>query len=196
MMIKQNDLPELAHTNAEVLSYLLEKRNRAYVRMLDKFGRRWSEENLLSELYKPSRSNARGRIRILIDAGAQILEHDNLSFVKAWLKIDWEATAAIYFDDEHRPWVLYRKGKRIPLLATPFAENLEGCVVYLDESHCRGTDLKLPPNARAALTLGPHVTKDSIAQAAMRLRLLGMFSQKLHQLHSLTDYPVQAKLKL
>ncbi|KAL1610088.1 hypothetical protein SLS60_001753 [Paraconiothyrium brasiliense] len=173
MMIKQNDLPDLAHTNAEVLSYLLEDRNREYVRMLDKSGRRWSEENLLSELFNPSRPNAKQRIRILLDAGAQILEHDNLGLAKAWLKIDWEATAAVYFDDEHRPWVIYRKGKRVPLLATPFAESLEDCVVYLDESHCRGTDLKLPPNARAALTLGPHVTKDAIAQAAMRLRLLG-----------------------
>jgi hypothetical protein len=36
-----------------------------------------------------------------------------------------------------------------------------------------GTDLKLPPNARAAVTLGPHLTKDALAQAAMRLRLLG-----------------------
>ncbi|KAJ4350053.1 uncharacterized protein N0V89_008674 [Didymosphaeria variabile] len=173
MMITQNDLPNLAHTNAEVLSYLLEDRNREYVRMLDKSGRRWSEENLLSELSKPNRPGAKQQIRILIDAGAQILEHDNLGLAKAWLKIDGEATAAVYFDDEHRPWVLYRTGKRVPLLATPFAESLEDCVVYLDESHCRGTDLKLPPSARAALTLGPHVTKDAIAQAAMRLRLLG-----------------------
>ncbi|OAG11713.1 uncharacterized protein CC84DRAFT_1133705 [Paraphaeosphaeria sporulosa] len=173
MMIKQNDLPNLAHTNAEVLSYLLEKRNRGYVHMMDELGRRWSEESLLSELHKPNKLFSKEPIRILIDAGAQILEHDNLNLARTWLNIDWEATAAVYFDDEHRPWVLYRKGKRIPLLATPFAENLEGCLVYLDESHCRGTDLKLPPNARAALTLGPHVSKDAVAQAAMRLRLLG-----------------------
>ncbi|KAJ4298924.1 hypothetical protein N0V90_004167 [Kalmusia sp. IMI 367209] len=172
LTIKQNDLSNLAHTNAEVLSYLLEPRNRHYVRMVDDSGRRLSEEDLLQRLYK-SISNAQERIRILIDAGAQILEHDNYSLAKAWLKIDWEATAAVFFDSDHRPWVLYRRGKRIPLLASPFADNLEGCVVYLDESHCRGTDLKLPPNARAALTLGPHVTKDAISQAAMRLRLLG-----------------------
>lgn len=196
MMIKQNDLPNLAHTNAEVLSYLLEKRNRGYVRMVDELGRRWSEERFLSELHKPSRGNSRERIRILIDAGAQILEHNNLSLVRAWLEIDTDAPAAVYFDDEHRPWVLYRKGKRIPLLATPFAENMETCLVYLDDSHCRGTDLKLPPNARAALTLGPHVSKDAVAQAAMRLRLLGMFTQEWCQPNSLTDYLGQVKLKL
>jgi hypothetical protein len=173
MMIKQNDLDNLAHTNAEVLSYLLETRNRGYVLMLDSNGRRWCEENLLCELSKPDEPRSTRRIRVLIDAGAQILEHDNLSLAKLWLKLDWSASAAVYFDDNHRPWVLYRKGARIPLLATPFAENMEGCLVYLDESHCRGTDLKFPPDARAALTLGPHVTKDSVAQAAMRLRLLG-----------------------
>jgi len=36
-----------------------------------------------------------------------------------------------------------------------------------------GIDLKLPPHARAAVTLGPHLTKDALVQAAMRLRLLG-----------------------
>jgi hypothetical protein len=34
--------------------------------------------------------------------------------------------------------IIYRKGAMMPLVATPFAKNLEECVVYLDESHCRG----------------------------------------------------------
>jgi hypothetical protein len=170
LSIKQNDLHNLAHTNAEVLWYLLEERNRHYVRMVDDYGRRLSEEGFLKQLQNPTGS---GKIRILIDAGAQILEHDNYSLAKTWLKVDHEASAAVYFGLDHRPYVLYGKGKKVPLIASPFAENLGGCVVYLDESHCRGTDLKLPPNARAALTLGPHVTKDSVSQAAMRLRLLG-----------------------
>ncbi|KAF2802677.1 uncharacterized protein BDZ99DRAFT_454339 [Mytilinidion resinicola] len=176
MMIKQNDLPKLAHTNAEVLSYLLEPRNRQYIPMVGSSGRRLSEEGLLQMLLNPCRhpfAKQTQKIRILIDAGAQILEHDNYSLAKAWLKIDWEAAAAVFFESDHRPWVLYPKGKKIPLVASPFAEDMEGCLVYLDESHCRGTDLKLPPSARAALTLGPHVTKDALAQAAMRLRLLG-----------------------
>jgi hypothetical protein len=36
-----------------------------------------------------------------------------------------------------------------------------------------GTDMKLPSHARAAVTLGPHLVKDALAQAAMRMRLLG-----------------------
>ncbi|KAH7412021.1 hypothetical protein DE146DRAFT_784622 [Phaeosphaeria sp. MPI-PUGE-AT-0046c] len=182
MTIKQNDLPQLAHTNAEVLAYLLEDRNRRYVRMVDASNKRLSEDGLLKKLMHPhgfrylqntNMSNAPDRLRILIDAGAQILEYDNRSLAKAWLKEDHEATAAVYFDEDHRARVIYGKGTDVPLVASPFADNLEKCLVYLDESHCRGTDLKLPPHARAAVTLGPHLTKDALVQAAMRLRLLG-----------------------
>ncbi len=35
------------------------------------------------------------------------------------------------------------------------------------------TDLKFPPDAVAALTLGPHLTKDALVQAAMPMRILG-----------------------
>lgn len=103
-------------------------------------------------------------IRVLIDAGAQILEMDNLSLAKAWLKVDWTATAAVYFDENNKPFVLYRHGRKVPLLASPFADNLEGCLVYIDEAHTRGTDLKLPAHACGALTLGLGQTKDHTVQ--------------------------------
>ncbi|CAO2653039.1 Nn.00g024500.m01.CDS01 [Neocucurbitaria sp. VM-36] len=166
MTIKQDDLQQLTHTNAEVLFYLLNERNRRYVLATNNHGKRLNEIELLERLSHQG-------IRILIDAGAQILEHMNRDFVPQWLKIDYQAVAAVFFDDDHRAWIQYRKGKVIPLLASPYAENLDDCLVYLDESHCRGTDLKLPPSAKAALTLGLHLTKDALAQAAMRLRLLG-----------------------
>ena len=177
MTITQADLPQLAHTNGEVLSYLLLERNREYVLAVDAVGKRLSEIGLLEELHKPSAKPKHhfkaGSIRILIDAGAQILEHDNRSLAKAWLDIDTDASACVFFADDHRAWVLYRTNRCIPLLASPFSEDMEKCLVYIDESHCRGTDLKLPPRARAALTLGQHLTKDALTQAAMRLRLLG-----------------------
>lgn len=178
MLIKQANLPELAHTNAEVPYYLMAPRNRGYVRMNCDAGRRWTELDLVRHLVNPhGAANAHVRyensIRILIDAGAQVLEHSNRDFAKAWLDEDNDAAAAVYFDDDHRAWVLYRTGNRTPLLASPFADSLDRCVVYLDESHCRGTDLKLPVHGKAALTLGQHLTKDALVQAAMRLRLLG-----------------------
>jgi hypothetical protein len=36
--------------------------------------------------------------------------------------------------------------------------------VYIDEAHTRGTDLKLPVNARGAVTLGLGQTKDQTVQ--------------------------------
>ncbi|KAJ4372947.1 hypothetical protein N0V83_003238 [Neocucurbitaria cava] len=181
MLVKQGDLHHLAHTNAEVPFYLLAPRNRGYERMIHPTGARWNEIDLLDNLSNPSRRppyelnfHIKSKIRILIDAGAQVLEHSNRDFAAAWLERDYDAAAAVYFDDDHRAWVLYRNSnKRTPLLASPFADSLDRCLVYLDESHCRGTDLKLPADAKAALTLGPHLTKDALVQAAMRLRLLG-----------------------
>jgi hypothetical protein len=184
LLVQQQDLPQLAHTNAEVPYYLLAPRNQSYVRMTFANGARWTETDMINNLastYMHIPNNGHysngscqgGRVRILIDAGAQVLEHSNKDFAKAWLDADHEAAAAVYFDNDHRVWVLYRTGRRIPLVASPFVDDLDRCVVYLDESHCRGTDIKFPPNARAALTLGQHLTKDTLVQAAMRLRLLG-----------------------
>ncbi|PLB47748.1 hypothetical protein P170DRAFT_510506 [Aspergillus steynii IBT 23096] len=166
LTIQQHDLPGLSHTNAEVLTYLLQPRNRFYEVAIAPDGKRLSEVGLLGYL--------KGReIRVLIDAGAYILEMGNRALAKAWLQADIQAQAAVYFGPDNKAWVEFREGNTIPLLATPFADNLNDCLVYLDEAHTRGTDLKLPPFARGALTLGLKQTKDQTVQAAMRLRQLG-----------------------
>ena len=157
LTIKQEDLQGLSHTNAEVLTYLLQPRNREYVLAADGKGTRLSELDVLQKLCNM-------KIRILIDAGAQILEMDNLSLARAWLIIDHKAPAAVYFNAENKPYVLYRRGSGIPLSASPFATNLADCLVYLDQAHTRGTDLRLPFNARGALTLGLDQTKDHTVQ--------------------------------
>ncbi|KAE8322528.1 hypothetical protein BDV39DRAFT_209670 [Aspergillus sergii] len=165
LTIRQNDLPELLHTNAEVLTYLLQPRNRLYVPATGSDGKRLSELQFIKRLHAMS-------IRILIDAGAHILELDNKGFVEKWMEIDYGAPAAVYFDASSKPWVVDRNKNEVPLLASPFAGNLEGCLVYLDEAHTRGTDLKFPPLAKGALTLSLGQTKDHTVQAAMRLRQL------------------------
>ncbi|KAL9083912.1 MAG: hypothetical protein Q9165_008319 [Trypethelium subeluteriae] len=165
LTIQQNDLHSLAHTNAEVLTYLLQPRSRSYQVAQDMHGR-FSEFRLLQKI---SRMN----IRILIDAGAQILEMDNKSLTKQWLSTCTEAHAALYFNSENKAIILYRNGREVPFLASPFVDNLDEVLVYLDEAHTRGTDLKFPKVAKGALTLGLGITKDSLVQAAMRLRQLG-----------------------
>jgi hypothetical protein len=157
LTIRQNDLPSLQHTNAEVLTYLLENRNRAY-EVAARKGKRLSELDLLSRI-------SRKGIRIFINAGAYILEMKNIDVIKKWLEIDTQAKAGLYFGKDNRAMVLYRRRKEpIPLVATPFTENLQECVVYLNEAHTRGVNLKLPLDATRVLTLGPGQTKDHTIQ--------------------------------
>ncbi|KAF4435229.1 very large low complexity [Fusarium acutatum] len=164
--IRQDDLPSLIQTNAEVLVHLLEPRNQKCFQAIDRHGRHLNEIGILELL----RSNG---IRILIDAGAQILEMENHQLAAAWLDVYHEAQGAVYFDKNSRIMVRARFQKSpVPLLASSFADNLDKCVVYIDEAHTRGTDLKLPIYAQGAVTLGISSTKDQITQAAMRLRQL------------------------
>lgn len=155
--ILQDDLPGLMHTNAEVLTYLLQSRNRRYIPACRPDGKRLTERAFLHQL----RDN---KIRMLLDAGAQILEMDNKSLAQVWLEIDYEAEAAVFFGEDDRARVLYRDGKFQPLAVSPFLNNLGACVVYLDEAHTRGVDLKMPADAVAALTLGIQQTKDHTVQ--------------------------------
>jgi hypothetical protein len=107
----------------------------------------------------------REKIQILIDAGAHILEMENHDVAASWLEIYPDAQGAVYFDGNSRIMVRARFQKApVPLLASPFADNLEKCVVYIDEAHTRGTDLKLPLYARGAVTLGLGQTKDQTVQ--------------------------------
>ncbi|KAI0025868.1 hypothetical protein F4780DRAFT_774718 [Xylariomycetidae sp. FL0641] len=174
LSMQQDDLPSLQQTNAEVLTYLLLPRNRAYEvikynRSNDPSDRRYcsQEESLLGRL------NELG-CHVLIDAGAFILEMNNETLAKTWLDINPHAKAAVYFGSDNQAWVKFRTHEKadLPLIGTPFAEDLSDCVVYLDEAHTRGVDLKLPPSAKGALTLALKQTKDSTVQAAMRLRQL------------------------
>lgn len=158
LTIEQHDLTSLAHTNADVLTYLLQPRNRGYV-LAARNGQRFSEEILLQKLKDME-------IRVLIDAGAQILEMDNLTLVKNWMRTDTQAKAGLYFNADNKPFIVSRSGTQVPLLASSFANDLHECVVYLDESHTRGTDLKLPPDAKGALTLGLGQTKDHTVQGS------------------------------
>ena len=124
--VLQNDLPGLAHTNAEVLTYLLQTRNQRYYAAAGIDGKRLSERAFLEKLNDQS-------IRMLLDAGALVLELDNKSLAETWLSVDFEAEAAVFFDADDRARVLYRDGKSQPLVASPYMDNLGSCLVYLDE---------------------------------------------------------------
>jgi hypothetical protein len=106
------------------------------------------------------------QVRVILDVGAQVLELQNEEMAQKWLSRvpESEAKAAVYFDTQNELCVLSRDGRKEPLLISPFAKQMDQCLVYLDESHTRGTDLRLPSNYRAIVTLGPGLTKDRIVQ--------------------------------
>ncbi|KAI0428983.1 hypothetical protein F5Y09DRAFT_357255 [Xylaria sp. FL1042] len=167
LTINQRDLPELQHTSAEVLSYLLQDRNRGFRAIVHSHPRKSKERCFLENL----KAN---EVSVLIDVGAYISEMGNEELAQTWLEADSDAKAVVYFRNDNRAWVHYRSNAKedVPLLATPFAEDLSGCNVFLDEGHTRGVDLRLPTQARGAVTLALKLTKDHTVQAAMRLRQL------------------------
>lgn len=162
LSIKQDDLPELRKTNAMVLTTLLKDCNREYVCATDESGRNLTVPGLLSLI-----SAQDPHTQVLIDVGAQILDMENESVATLWLEIVQDAKAAVYFDAAHVARVRDREGNCADLVTSPFYGRLENCLVYLDEAHTRGIDLAVPTGFRAAITLGPRLTKDKLVQGGV-----------------------------
>tara|TARA_R110002003_G_scaffold1624_3_gene23302 strand:- start:1338 stop:1988 length:651 start_codon:yes stop_codon:yes gene_type:complete len=110
----------------------------------------------------------------VIHCGASILELNNQEVATAWLRRlrDSDVEAVVYFEDE-RLSVLDHAGRIESFQTSPYANQLDLCIVYLHESHTRGTDLRLLRDYRAVVTIGAQLTKDRLTQACMRLQKLG-----------------------
>lgn len=160
--MKHLDLPEQRHTNALVLSHILQPENSvAHIRKID--GTQSSDAEALLDLV----ISMEPAVQVILDVGAQILELTNLQLAKAWLKRMPESQgkkAVVYFDDHDELCVVDWQGRVESLQTSPYGQQLDLCLVYLDEAHTRGTDLKLPTDYRAAVTLGPGLTKDRLVQ--------------------------------
>ncbi|EUC50241.1 hypothetical protein COCMIDRAFT_82742 [Bipolaris oryzae ATCC 44560] len=167
--IKHLDLPSQHHTNAQVLSYLLMDETSVKILPVRKIGSATSDgEHLLTFI-----ESLGSGVRVLLDCGASILEQNNRQVAETWLKMrSSEVQAVVYFENEELA-VLDRSSRVDSFQTSPYAKMLDSCLVYLDEAHTRGTDLKLPRHYRAALTLGSQLSKDRLTQAAMRMRKLG-----------------------
>ncbi|KAI6138914.1 hypothetical protein BKA82DRAFT_4230067 [Pisolithus tinctorius] len=144
----QCELDHQRATNAKVLAYLLRPENDAYVQTSSTEGRRRTTQEQKPEIH------------VVLDVGAQL-----------WLELKPDVPAAIYFNDHDELTVLSRGGDTQSFSASPYASRLDECIIYLDDAHTRGTDIKFPIGFRAAVTLGPKVTKD--LAGCMRMRKLG-----------------------
>jgi hypothetical protein len=157
--INQEDPDFVLGTNALVLRHLLLPENNHYECTEGNNGERESVPTFLERLVSKD-----PEIRVLLDVGAQMLELQNGELARYWLTLRPDVSAAIFFDDSDHLTVVTPDGTLEPFISSPFNRQLDKCVVYLDEAHTRGTDLKLPIGMRAAVTLGPKVTKDRLVQ--------------------------------
>ncbi|KAK7032650.1 hypothetical protein VNI00_012915 [Paramarasmius palmivorus] len=173
--ISQQDPLEQGGTNAKVLGYLLQHENDHYRCTTLPGGGRLPVRQFLEYLTRETVDNP---VQVLLDVGAQMLDLKNDELAKYWLTLRIDKAAAIFFNEKDEMTVVTQDGVEEPLTTSPFKGLLGQCLVYLDDAHTRGTDLKLPPKSRAAVTLGPKVTKDRLIQGCMRMRKLG-FGQSL-----------------
>ncbi|CAK3844903.1 Hypothetical predicted protein [Lecanosticta acicola] len=170
--INHLDLKDQKHTNALVLEYLLQPQNGVHLMSSDKTSSAETNSNAHSLLSSVMRLDP--PVQVILDVGAQILELNNLQMARAWLERHTEEKQAVVFiDDNDEICVVDRQGTVDLLRTSSYQSRLDACLVFLDEAHTRGIDLRLPKCFRAALTLGAHLTKDRLVQAAMRLRKLG-----------------------
>lgn len=162
--IEQNDLIELQQTNEIVQQNLLKAENDDYKSLPANISGMAILEKLEAD-----------RIPVLLDAGALMLELNNEQVAREWLKIvpADRYDAAIYFSDKDIMLTIDRYGFIAEFEYSAYRERLDRCLVYLDDVHTRGTDLKFPPGMRACVTLSGGITHDKTVQACMRMRMLG-----------------------
>ena len=181
LMIKQLNQPAQNHTNALVLEYLL---------------RPETSVALLPDQIRPSRSDAQRLLdfvssldppaQVILDVGAQILELGNLEVAKHWLKMlptRGLIEAVVFVNDIDEVCVVDRNDRVEPLHTSPFTRKMEACHVFLDESHTRGIGLKLPATYRAAVTLGPSITKDKLVQGIFLPLFFLSYSNRIYSMH-------------
>ncbi|KAF2007622.1 hypothetical protein P154DRAFT_593169 [Amniculicola lignicola CBS 123094] len=168
--VEHLDLHMQKHTNALVLAYLLGDENAVEILPPRLASQGSDAEHLLNTI-----NNMIPPTRVILDVGAQILELNNRQVAHKWLSMSNEGSsrAVVFFNDDEELSVLDRRGCVELLQVSSFAKQLGDCLIYLDEAHTRGTDLKLPRESRAAVTLGANLTKDRLVQACMRMRKLG-----------------------
>jgi hypothetical protein len=171
LSVQQLDLPEQSHTNALVLDYLLMPENSVAL-----CPARQQASGLDAKVLLDMVMGLEPPVQVVLDVGAQILELSSLEVAEYWLNLvsDNTQTQAVIFVNENDEICVLDRNRRVELLqVSPFAKQLGACLVFLDEAHMRGIDLKLPANYRAAVTLGAGITKDKLVQACMRMRKLG-----------------------
>ena len=165
--VKQKNIEELEMTNGHQLKCLLREENNSY-KSLEAI----ATCNQILKLL-PKHTENSGKINVVLDAGALILEMSNEDFSKAWLRTRDDMEAVAYFDSFNMIKVATQDGEIVTYGATSYSSDMSKCLLYLDDIHTRGSDFVLPQDTKAMLTLGKGMPKDKFIQACMRMRQLG-----------------------
>lgn len=164
--VTQSDLRSQKHTDALVLNNMLSPDNTIVALEAPRFDN--EAEEFLQIIVSESRE-----IRVILDVGAHVIELTNQQVAQKWLDLLYwrqqDIHAAIFCNEKDEIMVLDRQGQVQSLRVSPLAQQLDKCVVYLDQAHTRGIDLNLPATFRAAVTLGKDLTKDRLAQGRFSL---------------------------
>lgn len=161
--VAQNDLQCLQQTNEKLLETLLRPENEKYYALPANVSANYILQKLVYDV-----------IPALFDAGALMLELSNEQMAREWLKIAKSTfDAAIFFDSNDVLQTIDRNGVIVELDSSVYRDNLSRCLVYVDDAHIRGTDLKFPDKWRGCVTLSGDITRDKTVQACMRMRKLG-----------------------
>ncbi|KAE9143712.1 hypothetical protein PF005_g12398 [Phytophthora fragariae] len=112
----------------------------------------------------------------LIDTGALlagVANHDAAQFLLQ--QPDFKFAGGTYYDtrEAFNCWVIVEKHRRLVMPLKSASMQEKETFVIFDEARSRGSDMKLPHEASALLTLGPKLTKDKLMQGAGRMRQLG-----------------------
>lgn len=184
MAIAQKDLPELQTTNDEMRNVLL--RQKKTYKKDDSLPANMSGKQILEILTKQE-------IPVLLDSGALMLELTNVQVAVEWLKITSVDLfdAAVYFDSADMLQTIDRNGNVTEFDSSVYRDNLNRCLVYLDDVHTRGTDLKFPSILTACVTLSGDITRDKTVQSCMRMRQL----KKGHSIWFLPSYEAEVRIR-
>jgi hypothetical protein len=168
LTINYYDLPNLFGTTGMVMQNILCKEN-SYTCLKTND----NEEEILKLLIEQ-------KINVLLDVGALMIKYSNKKLAQKWLNLivqknkDTEIEAVVFFEDNELVLIQKNSIEYLQSFETSiYINNLKKCLIYLDDIHTRGTDLKIPSKTSAVVTLGKGLTKDRLFQACMRMRMLG-----------------------
>lgn len=158
---RQLDLPGQMHTNAMVLEHLLRPENTVVSLPLHYNNTMFDSRNFLNMV-----TAMNPKTRVILDVGAQIIDLSNIEVAEAWLDLTegHDIHGVVFCDEYDMLSVLDRRGNVEALQKSSLAKSLDLCLIYLDEAHTRGIDLRLPQHYRAAVTLGANLAKDRLVQ--------------------------------